>query len=368
MSIELKDVASDRVERQRAFAEGNLPLSGTPDLSQLSERLAAKGLKIGSPVMLRAFKSESQFEVWVRRDDSYVLFATYPVCHWSGTLGPKQREGDKQTPEGFYTVTRGQMRHIGRWPRSLNLGFPNVYDQVQARNGSHILVHGGCSSIGCFAMTNAVIEEIYAFVEQAIAGGQTFVPVHVFPFRLTDQNLAEQAHSPWHSFWANLKEGYDYVERTHRTPKISVCDARYRYSDLGPEEGPDPGPLAVCGATHAALEVLEQLSPAALAQLSQQLNPPFSAPRSLQAHRWMYANQPTPRLPDGANLPHMNVSLGKSPAALLAQAQRQSSQESRRAPCSLARASCRHFVAARDRSNERRVASTSRKRQQQATR
>ena len=173
VSIELKDVASDRLERQRAAAEGNLPLPGTPDLSRLTERLAEKGLKLGSPVLLRAFKSESEFEVWVRKDANYVLFATYPVCHWSGTLGPKLREGDKQTPEGFYTVTRAQMRHVGRWPRSLNLGFPNVYDKVLARNGSNILVHGGCSSVGCFAMTNAVIEEIYLFTEQAVSGGQT---------------------------------------------------------------------------------------------------------------------------------------------------------------------------------------------------
>ena len=122
VTIELKDVASDRIERQRAAAEGSLPLPGTPDLARLNERFAEKGVKPGSAILLRAFKSESEFEVWIRKDESFVLFATYPVCNWSGTLGPKIREGDKQTPEGFYTVTRAQMRHVGRWPRSLNLG------------------------------------------------------------------------------------------------------------------------------------------------------------------------------------------------------------------------------------------------------
>ena len=372
VSIELKDVASDRVERQRAAAEGNLPLAGTPDLSRLNERLAEKGLKLGSPVLLRVFKSESEFEVWLRKDDAYVLFATYPVCHWSGTLGPKLREGDKQTPEGFYTVTRAQMRHVGRWPRSLNLGFPNVFDQVQARNGSHILVHGGCSSVGCFAMTNAVIEEIYGFTEQAIAGGQVFVPVHVFPFRMTDANLALQKDSPWQPFWANLKEGHDLVERTKRVPRVSVCENRYRFHDLAPEEGADPGPLAPCGETRAALERLEQLPQAALAQLSWAMNPQVSAPRSLPANQHLYQNLPNSSGRDVAESPSRG-SRGQrvqlSPVALLGTTKNLSplANRNQRPPCSTERASCRHFVAVREQANERRQASI-KKRQQHAAR
>ena len=362
VSIELKDVASDRVERQRAAAEGNLPLAGTPDLSRLNERLAEKGVKLGAPIMLRAFKSESEFEVWIRKDDGeYVLFATYPVCHWSGTLGPKLREGDKQTPEGFYTVTRPQMHHVGRWPRSLNLGFPNAFDQSQSRNGSHILVHGGCSSVGCFAMTNAVIEEIYMFTERAIAGGQTHVPVHVFPFRLTEANLALQKDSPWYPFWANLKEGYDFVDKTKRAPRISVCDARYRFKDPAPEEGAETGPLAPCGATLAALEALEQLSPAAQAQLSQQLNPPVAAPRSLPADRHLYLNRPAPNLPKLAKL-----GLGVRPLPVALQGQHQQAARNLPPPCSTARASCRHFLANQDNAMQRRA--QVRKRQQHAAR
>ena len=364
VTIELKDVASDRVERQRAAAEGNLPLAGTPDLSRLNERLAEKGVKLGAAVLLRVFKSESEFEVWMRKDDgSYVLFATYPVCHWSGTLGPKLREGDKQTPEGFYTVTRAQMRHVGRWPRSLNLGFPNVFDQVQARNGSHILVHGGCSSVGCFAMTNAVVEEIYGFVEKAVAGGQTYVPVHVFPFRMTDANIALQKDSPWQPFWANLKEGYDFVERAKRPPRISVCDSRYKFQEPAPEEGADTGPLAVCGATHAALETLERLPPAALTQLSLQMNPFVPAPRSLPADQHRHLNQSNL---NGRNYATLRRDGQPSPAAQLAQ--QGSSLAKRPPPCSMARASCRHYVAVRDRASDRRNVASGRKRQQQAAR
>jgi murein L,D-transpeptidase YafK len=371
VSIELKDVASDRVERQRAAAEGNLPLAGTPDLSRLSERLTEKGLKLGSPVLLRAFKSESEFEVWVRNDEHYVLFATYPVCHWSGTLGPKLHEGDRQTPEGFYTVTKPQMKHVGRWPRSLNLGFPNVYDQVLARNGSHILVHGGCSSVGCFAMTNAVIEEIYSLVEQAVSGGQTFVPVHVFPFRLTDANLALQKNSPWLPFWSNLKEGFDFVEKAKQAPKITVCEGRYKFQSLAPQEGSEAGPLVPCGETHAALQVLEQLSPAARTQLSFQLNPQVSAPRSLQAHQHLHLNRPSSNIRADAGSRSRGSSsqsgqrlLGPQVAGITMQGAGLIRQ---RPPCSTARASCRHYLATRDQAQERRVA-TGRKKQQQAQR
>ena len=355
VSIELKDVASDRLDRQRAAAEGNLPLAGTPDLSRLTERLAEKGLKLGSPVLLRAFKSESELEVWIRKDGDYVKFATYPVCHWSGTLGPKLREGDKQTPEGFYTVTRGQMHHVGRWPRSLNLGFPNVFDKVLARNGSNILVHGGCSSVGCFAMTNSVIEEIYSFTDQAISGGQTFVPVHVFPFRMTDENMELQKDSTWQSFWANLKEGYDIVERTQRPPRVSVCEGRYKFQDMAPGEGADAGPLAPCGESLAALEALERLPPAALTQLSLQMNPPVQAPRSLPANQTLYQNYPSGRASAQNPIPLRE--------ALLAQMSAPGTR-AQRPPCSMDRASCRHYVAGRERTAERR----SRKRQQHAAR
>src|SRR5262249_17473826 len=157
ITIEIDDVASDRIERQRAFADGALPLPGTPDLGHLGDRLAARGLNAGAPVFIRIFKAESELEVWLLRGSQYELFATYPSCQWSGTVGPKLREGDKQNPEGFYSVGPRQLHRVGRWPRSLNIGFPNSFDRAYGRTGSYILVHGGCSSIGCFAMTNAVM-------------------------------------------------------------------------------------------------------------------------------------------------------------------------------------------------------------------
>ena len=235
VSIELKDVAPDRIERQRAAVEGRLPLADTPDVGRLTERLAKAGVKPGAPMLMRIFKETSELEVWLEKGDRFHLFATYPICHWSGTLGPKQREGDKQTPEGFYTITNRQIRHLGRWPRAINLGYPNAYDRAHNRNGSYILMHGGCSSVGCFAMTNPVMSEIHGLAKAAIRDGQRHVPVHVFPFRMTDAALAAQTESPWHGFWSSLQAGYASFERTKRPPRISVCDGRYRVEDALPK-------------------------------------------------------------------------------------------------------------------------------------
>jgi len=271
ISIELKDVAPDRVERQRAAAEGRLKLANAPDTSRTAERLEAKGLKLGSAVFIRIFKAQSELEIWMEKDGAFVLFDTYPICHWSGTLGPKIRQGDKQAPEGFYTVTSRQLHRFGRWPGSLNLGYPNAFDRSQARDGSYILVHGGCSSAGCFAMTNQLIGEIYKLSSAALEGGQRHVPVHVFPFRMTGENIDRFKDSGWLPFWMNLKEGYDAFERSRRPPRVSVCNDRYAFQEPGVIDGVKPGPIAVCGQTASAIEGLDKFAslvpPAAMRQV-----------------------------------------------------------------------------------------------------
>lgn len=257
ISIELDDAAPDRVDRQRKAAEGDLPLAGTPDLANLEARLASAGLAAGAPVFIRAFKAQSELELWMLKDGAYRLFATYPICYFSGTLGPKMREGDRQTPEGFYNLTRDLLHRGGRWPRSLDIGYPNVFDRAQARHGSAILVHGGCTSIGCFAMTNPVIKEIYDLTEAAILQGQANVPIHVFPFRMTDANLDQYRDSPWRDFWLNLKQGHDAFERTGMPPQVSVCENRYDVEAAAGGSGL-AGPLNVCGAKIAAVELLDR--------------------------------------------------------------------------------------------------------------
>jgi murein L,D-transpeptidase YafK len=261
--LKLKDSAAVRSERKQAAAQGKLPLPGTPDLTRLDERLANRGLTGDAAMLIRIFKAESELEVWMSRGPGaaeYAHFATYPICYWSGTLGPKLKEGDRQAPEGFYTVTLPRANPNGRrWPKALDIGFPNPFDTLHAHNGSYILIHGGCASIGCFAMTNGVHKELHKLAVRALGAGQAYIPIHVFPFRMTEQNLARHKTPRWSSFWRNLKEGYDLFERTHRPPRISVCDGRYDFEATSALEAANPGPIAVCPRTHVILQELAEI-------------------------------------------------------------------------------------------------------------
>src|SRR6185312_8412799 len=222
-----------RWENQSHYRSGQ-PLPGTPDLARLDERLAAKGVSLGVPIYLRIFKLDSELELWVEKDGHYVRFATYPICLWSGRLGPKLKEGDRQAPEGFYTIASEQLNPNSRWRRAFNLGFPNVFDKSKGRYGSFIMVHGGCSSIGCYAMTDPVVDELWRFVTAALDAGEGRVPVHVFPFRLTDGNLKSRKSSQWAGLWGDLKKGYDLFERTRLPPVVSLCNGRYAFAPGSP--------------------------------------------------------------------------------------------------------------------------------------
>lgn len=202
-------------------------LPGTPDLGRLDERLKERGLERGAPVFIRIFKSELILELWMKRGDRFELFSAYPICYWSGRLGPKLRTGDRQAPEGFYTVSKAQLNPNSRWHRSFDLGFPNLFDQAHGRTGSYLMVHGGCSSVGCYAMTNGVITEIWDLITAALNNGQERFAVHVFPFRLTDTRLAAYGDFAWADFWRSLKPGYDLFEMMRVPPEVSVCRGRY---------------------------------------------------------------------------------------------------------------------------------------------
>jgi murein L,D-transpeptidase YafK len=216
------------------------PLPGTPDLARLDERLKERGLRRGDPIFMRIFKSELTLELWMKRDGRYELFASYPICYWSGRLGPKLKTGDRQAPEGFYTVSRGQLNPNSRWHRSFNLGFPNLFDQAHGRTGSFLMVHGGCSSVGCYAMTNAVITEIWDLINAALDNGQQRFAVHVFPFRLTDARLDAYRNHKWAAFWRELKPGFDAFETTRVPPEVAVCDGKYAVKPASPRTADAP--------------------------------------------------------------------------------------------------------------------------------
>jgi murein L,D-transpeptidase YafK len=215
-----------RAEYQALFRAGET-LPGTPDLARFEERLAAHGVKRGAPVYIRIFKLESELELWVQKGDRFERFATYPICLWSGRLGPKLREGDRQAPEGFYTVDAEQLNPNSVMHRSFSLGFPNVFDRAHGRTGSFLMVHGGCASIGCFAMTHPAVDEIWRMVTAALEGGQPRFAVHVFPFRMSERALDFRKGYRWHGFWSDLKKGYDLFQPGRIPPAVSVCNGRY---------------------------------------------------------------------------------------------------------------------------------------------
>lgn len=219
-------MAAERTERRARFKSGK-PLEGTPDLSRLGSRLAAADLSLGAPVLVRIFKRESELEIWMKSGDRFKRFAVYPICRWAGDLGPKETRGDRQAPEGFYTVAKHQLNPASRWHRSFNIGYPNVLDRAHGRTGDYIMVHGGCSSAGCFAVTNEVVDEIWRIVTAAIGKGQERFQVQSFPFRMTKANLDLYKGHRWYGFWLDLKPGYDAFETSGVPPVVRVCNGRY---------------------------------------------------------------------------------------------------------------------------------------------
>jgi murein L,D-transpeptidase YafK len=205
----------------------------TPIPPQTLALLAEKGMSPSDPILMRAYKKDSELEVWKRRaDGKYADLKTYPICRWSGQLGPKIREGDRQAPEGFYTVTPEQMNPNSAYYLSFDTGYPNAFDRAHGRTGAHLMVHGSCSSAGCYAMTDRAIAEIYALAREAFAGGQRAFQFQAYPFRMTPENLAKHRADPHIAFWKNLKEGSDIFEVKREEPRVAVLNLRY---DFGPE-------------------------------------------------------------------------------------------------------------------------------------
>ncbi|MBO1018453.1 L,D-transpeptidase family protein [Methylobacterium sp. SD274] len=208
---------------------GGVPLRAlTPVPAKTLALMAQKGMATNDPILIRAFKKEAEMEVWKRgANGQYALLKTFPICRWSGQLGPKTKQGDRQAPEGFYTVTPGQMNPNSSYYLSFDTGYPNTYDRANGRTGNYIMVHGTCSSSGCFAMTDESMGEIYALARDSFAGGQRAFQFQSYPFRMTATNFAKYRNDPNAPFWKNLKEGSDYFEALREEPRVNVCGTRY---------------------------------------------------------------------------------------------------------------------------------------------
>jgi murein L,D-transpeptidase YafK len=213
----------------------------------LARQIKAKGFREEDPVLIRIFKAESEFEIWKRKPSGdYALFKSYPICRWSGKLGPKQKVGDRQAPEGFYNVNLAQLNPKSQYYLSFNLGYPNRLEKALGHTGEALMVHGACSSSGCFALTDQGMSEIYPVVLKALRSGQRSFQVQSYPFRMTDKNMAMHAGDRNMSFWQSMKAGYDRFETTRREPKVGACNGRYVFDQ--PDGALPDDPLAPCPA------------------------------------------------------------------------------------------------------------------------
>jgi murein L,D-transpeptidase YafK len=205
--------------------------SVTAKAIELSKEFERRGLKLGSPVFIRVYKQTSEMELWVEKGARYVLFKTYGICRWSGRLGPKYYEGDRQSPEGLYRITSRDLIVNTRWDRAMNINYPNSYDVMNGRSGSSILIHGKCGSIGCFAIQDRNVEEVYAAVRAALESGQAYIPVLSLPFRFASLAPAKRDTREMSEFWADLRRGDLLFERDRLPPAAWICDGRYYFAD-----------------------------------------------------------------------------------------------------------------------------------------
>ena len=220
----------------------------TPIPDKTLAKMDDLGTSAKAPMLIRTYKQEAELEIWKQKSDGqYALLKTFPMCRWSGQLGPKVKEGDMQVPEGFYTITPGQMNPNSNYFLSFNVGYPNAYDRALGRTGGNIMVHGVCSSAGCFSMTDAQIAEIYALAREAFAGGQREIQMQSYPFHMTAENLAKHRLNPNIAFWKELKNGADHFDVTLTEPKVAVCGKHYVFGATAAHE---VSPAEACPKLH----------------------------------------------------------------------------------------------------------------------
>ncbi|QRM44631.1 murein L,D-transpeptidase family protein [Rhizobium sp. BG4] len=218
-----------------------------PEISQkTAAEMRKKRMTPQAPVLVRLFKEESELEVW-KQDATgrYALLKTFPICRWSGKLGPKKNDGDRQAPEGFYSVSKGMLNPKSQYYLSFNLGYPNKLEAALGYSGTALMVHGACSSSGCYAMTDQGVGEIYAIVKAALDSGQPAFQVQAYPFKMTAKNMAAHRGDANFEFWRSMKVGFDAFEATRTEPRISACGGKYvvnaEFSGGVPKD-----PLAAC--------------------------------------------------------------------------------------------------------------------------
>ena len=204
-------LAKDKVTEVRARR--------TADVKALLEKV---GLKYPvDEVYLRAFKKERVLELWAGKSGQpLVLVKSYPVCAASGDLGPKRKEGDWQVPEGLYEVP--SFNPFSDYHLSMKVSYPNASDRLRSdakRPGGLIYLHGSCASIGCIAIEDGPIEEVYLIV---IDAKRQPVRFDIFPTHLDREGLESLKDSANTEFWKELAPAYLAFEQNHRPAAFTV--------------------------------------------------------------------------------------------------------------------------------------------------
>jgi murein L,D-transpeptidase YafK len=199
----------------------------------VDEMLSSKAISTTNfEVFFRAFKKEQKFEMWAKNkgESAFKLLKTYDFCATTGMLGPKRRSGDRQMPEGFYTIDA--FNPTSNYYLSFRVSYPNASDKKfadQLNPGDNIFVHGSCISIGCIPVGDENIKEIYLLAARA-KGGEQDIPIHIFPNKMTDENYTSlkseyASNATLLEFWSWLKPGFDAFEKTNVLPSVSVDEA-----------------------------------------------------------------------------------------------------------------------------------------------
>lgn len=202
---------------------------------KIQQELQDKGFAVGQPIFVRILKIPGILELWMNKGRGFELFKSYKVCNYSGFPGPKVNEGDWQSPEGFYSVSANQLNPNSQYHLAFDVGYPNELDVAKHRTGGLIMVHGNCQSVGCFAMTDGRIEEIYLLAHEALAKGQEKFAVHIFPFAMTPKNMKKFAASPWIKFWESLEPGFAAFEQSKQVPEVAVQNGEYVVASRTPK-------------------------------------------------------------------------------------------------------------------------------------
>ena len=237
-----------------------LPTRAMKELSpEMLALLQQKNMPKESPVLVRVFKEESELEVW-KQDTTRPIpvaesLSDLPLV---GRAWSEEVEGDRQAPEGFYAITPGLMNPNSNYYLAINIGFPNAYDKSNGFSGAFLMIHGDCSSRGCYAMTDEQIGEIYSLAREAFLGGQKQFQIQAYPFRMTAANLARHRTNPNMPFWKMIKEGDDHFQVTHLEPKVDVCERHYVFDAQPPANSTKPlvfNPTGRCPAFEVAQNI-----------------------------------------------------------------------------------------------------------------